>query len=57
MNRPKIVLVNRVYPPVRGATGRLLRDLALNLKREGWHVTVVTTGDEASDQTNEVCRI
>lgn len=50
MNRPKIVLVNRVYPPVRGATGRLLRDLALNLKREGWHVTVVTTGDEASDQ-------
>lgn len=36
--------MNRVYPPVRGATGRVLQDLARSFVQEGWHVTVVTTG-------------
>jgi colanic acid biosynthesis glycosyl transferase WcaI len=39
--------MNRVYPPVRGATGRVLRDLARSFAREGWQVTVITTGPEA----------
>ena len=44
MQRPSIIFFNRVYPPVRGSTGRVLRDLARVMAREGWHVTVVTTG-------------
>ena len=44
MRRPTILFINRVYPPVRGATGRLLRDLARAFAREGWHVTIVTSG-------------
>jgi colanic acid biosynthesis glycosyl transferase WcaI len=39
--------MNRVYPPVRGATGRVLRDLARSFAREGWQVTVITTGPDA----------
>lgn len=39
--------MNRVYPPVRGASGRVLRDLARSFAREGWQVTVITTGPEA----------
>lgn len=47
MVRPSVVFINRVYPPVRGATGRVLRDLARAFAREGWEVTVVTTGQRA----------
>lgn len=47
MSRPTIVFVNRVYPPVRGATGRLLRDLARSFAREGWNVSVITTGPKS----------
>lgn len=36
--------MNRVYAPGRGATGRVLRDLARSFAREGWQVTVITTG-------------
>lgn len=42
--RPSIVFINRVYPPVRGASGRVLRDLARSFAREGWDVYVLTTG-------------
>jgi len=49
MRRPTILFINRVYPPMRGATGRLLRDLTRAFARQGWHVTVVTCGLEASD--------
>ncbi len=45
--RPSIILMNRVYPPVRGATGRVLRDLARGLSRDGWQVYVLTTGPKS----------
>ncbi len=41
---PSVLLVNRVYPPDRGATGRLLRDLAYAFVDAGWGVTVVANG-------------
>lgn len=44
MTKPSVLFINRVYPPVSGATGRLLRDLARAFAREGWEVTVITTG-------------
>ena len=43
-DRPSILFINRVYPPDAGATGRMLRDLAQVFVREGWAVTVLTTG-------------
>lgn len=49
MRRPTILFINRVYPPGRGATGRLLHDLARAFARRGWNVTVVTSGDEVGD--------
>ncbi len=47
MKRPSVLFINRVYPPVRGATGRVLRDLAHAFARDGWDVTVLTTGPKA----------
>lgn len=47
MRRPTILLMNRVYPPVRGATGRLLKDLAQAFVRKGWHVTIISSGPVA----------
>ncbi len=42
-----ILFMNRVYPPVRGATGRLLSDLAAQYARDGWDVTVICSGSKA----------
>jgi colanic acid biosynthesis glycosyl transferase WcaI len=44
MRRPSVLFLNRVYPPDRGATGRMLQDLARAFAEEGWQVTVITTG-------------
>lgn len=44
MSQPSVLFINRVYPPHRGATGRMLRDLAQSLAEEGWDVRVITTG-------------
>ncbi len=44
MERPSVTFINRVYPPVRGASGRVLRDLAKAFSKEGWQVNVITTG-------------
>ncbi|MBU6235313.1 MAG: glycosyltransferase family 4 protein [Alphaproteobacteria bacterium] len=41
--RPSILMVNRVYPPMRGATGRLLHDLARHFVKAGHRVTILTT--------------
>jgi len=41
--KPSIVFFNRAYPPMRGATGRMLRDLARAFSEASWRVTVVTT--------------
>src|SRR5688500_15395896 len=42
--RPSVLFINRVYPPVRGATGRILRDLARSFAADGWDVAGVTAG-------------
>ena len=44
--KPSVLLINRVYPPARGASGRMLRDLAREMTRSGWSVTVLTTGEK-----------
>ncbi|NCT41013.1 MAG: glycosyltransferase family 4 protein [Alphaproteobacteria bacterium] len=57
MRKPTILLMNRVYPPVRGATGRILRDLARNLARDGWQVTVITSGPKAGTERDGAVRV
>ncbi len=42
MTAPHILFVNRVYPPVEGATGEMLAVLAEHLVGQGFRVTVVT---------------
>ncbi|MCB9978193.1 MAG: glycosyltransferase family 4 protein [Rhodospirillales bacterium] len=41
---PSVLFVNRVYPSDRGATGRLLRDLAQAFAQNGWNVTILCAG-------------
>jgi glycosyltransferase involved in cell wall biosynthesis len=50
MSGPSVLFINRVYPPVKGATGRVLRDLAHNFARAGWNVHVLTTGEQAQHE-------
>ncbi len=57
MKRPSILFINRVYPPARGATGRVLHDLAQAFAKEGWHVTILTTGEQASIKRNNTLRV
>ncbi len=57
MRRPSILFMNRVYPPVSGATGRVLRDLARAFAREGWQVTVITTGPRAGQERDGGIRV
>jgi glycosyltransferase involved in cell wall biosynthesis len=57
MARPSVVFINRVYPPYRGATGRVLRDLARAFARDGWKVTVVTTGKKNSIEQDGPIRV
>lgn len=57
MSKPSVLFINRVYPPYRGATGRVLRDLAQGFARDGWDVTVLTTGPAASDEKDGAVRV
>jgi colanic acid biosynthesis glycosyl transferase WcaI len=57
MRKPSVLFLNRVYPPGRGATGRVLRDLARSFAREGWDVTVITTGRKAIKERDGGVRI
>lgn len=57
MRRPSVLFLNRVYPPGRGATGRILRDLARSFAREGWQVTVITTGPKAGTERDGAVRV
>lgn len=41
--RPSVLIVNRTYPPLRGATGRLLHDVARHFVKTGHRVTILTT--------------
>lgn len=52
LNKPSVLLINRVYPPARGASGRVLRDLALEMARAGWQVTVLTTGEKTFSEND-----
>ena len=55
----RVVFVNAVYPPQRGATGVLLRELATKLAGRGWDVEVVTSGrpGQAREDGVEVRRV
>jgi colanic acid biosynthesis glycosyl transferase WcaI len=57
MQRPSVLFINRVYPPVKGATGRVLRDLARNFAREGWQVTVLTTAPKAFNELDGAVKV
>lgn len=57
MRRPSVLFLNRVYPPSHGATGRVLRDLARSFAREGWQVTVITTGEKAAKERDGGIRV
>lgn len=60
MKRPTVLLINRVYPPGRGASGRVLRDLARGFARDGWHVNVLATGEASGkdrDGTIHITRV
>ncbi len=45
MRAKKILILNRVFPPTLGATGRVACDLALYLRKQGHAITVITTHD------------
>ena len=46
MARPSVLFINRVYPPSRGASGRVLQELARSFVKKGWDVSVLTTGEK-----------
>ena len=45
---PSVLVINRVYPPNDGATGQLLAELSEALAREGWRVTILTSGSPST---------
>jgi glycosyltransferase involved in cell wall biosynthesis len=57
MSKPSVLFINRVYPPVTGATGRVLRDLAQGFASAGWEVTVVTTGRRRGKERDGAVKI
>lgn len=57
MSKPSVIMFNRAYPPVRGATGRMLRDLARGMAADGWHVTVIAAGPKAGRERDGDVRI
>lgn len=44
MSKPTVLIINRAYPPLHGATGRMMQDLAHALEKSGWRVTILATG-------------
>jgi glycosyltransferase involved in cell wall biosynthesis len=50
MPKPSILFINRVYMPDRGASGRMLRDLAQGFASQGWDVSVLTTGRRSGQE-------
>jgi len=47
MRAKKILIINRVFPPTLGATGRVACELALHLRKHGHIITILTTADIA----------
>ena len=56
---PSILFINRVYPPSKGATGEMLRDLAEGLAQRDWEVLVLATAEpgEPKNTTRRGVRI
>jgi colanic acid biosynthesis glycosyl transferase WcaI len=50
MDKPRVILVNRVYWPATAATAQLLTDLAEGLAARGWAVHVIAAGTGANRQ-------
>lgn len=57
MQKPSVLFINRSYPPGKGATGRVLSDLAHAFSHDGWSVTVLTTGDKDSSVHDGTVRV
>lgn len=57
MQKPTVLFINRAYPPGKGATGRVLRDLAQAFARDGWAVTVLTTGVDSEEIMDGTVRV
>jgi glycosyltransferase involved in cell wall biosynthesis len=57
MRKPSVLFINRVYPPDRGATGRMLRDLAQAFARDGWDVTVLVSGPKKASERDGAVKI
>ena len=57
MQKPTVLFINRTYPPGKGATGRVLRDLAQAFARDGWAVTVLTTGHDNEELMDGQVRV
>lgn len=45
-SKPSILFLNRVFPPDRGATGRMMRDLTLAFAKDGWRVDILCASDK-----------
>lgn len=50
--RASVLIVNRVYPPLRGATGRMMHDLARHFVKTGHKVTILATTPARSMATS-----
>ncbi len=50
MSKPSVLMINRTYPPIHGATGRMMQDLAVALEKSGWLVSVLTTGETTENR-------
>lgn len=60
MNRPSILFINRFYPPASDVYtdgARLLSDMAEAFARDGWHVTVLTTGSKQEENRERGVRV
>lgn len=57
MRKPSVLFLNRVYPPHKGATGRVLKDLAQAFARDGWDVSIITTAEKSSKQRDQGVRV
>lgn len=49
MKKHSVLIINRVYPPHNGATGRMAENLARYLLSKGYEVSVITTGEKSSN--------
>jgi len=56
VTKPSLLIINRVFPPQKGATGRLAFDLSQAVIAEGWDVTVLSTGASKNNHIRDGVR-